>query len=786
MENSKSTLFVLLMILCGTLSAQDHLYNKVWIYGGNSGIDFSSGSPQPIAAKMKQLEGVASVTGPDGRLLFYTNGATIWNRNHEVMSNGTDLAPYWNGQELPTTRSTSQAAVIVPMPDSAKYYVFSLTQLPGPRLFYSIVDMDLNGCMGGVEPGRRAILFDGIDLSEKMTAVRGNNCNVWLLVHDINKPIFRSYEITNNGINSSPVLSTSAEVPGPADPGYKHDSYVNGVIKVSPDRTKIALASGIGQRIELHDFDAATGKVSGGKVLYEGTEKGYGVCFSPDNSKLYASIGNEICQYNIGLPDLAAIINSRVAISAAVPHSSESLGIDMQLAPDNKIYAGGTASHVTLFTINEPNMPGMGCKFERQLFRWQGDGASFGAPNSLPVLQAKDTVSSSQVVKVTGCFSGTATLTVTEGRDHIWEDNSTCRTRVVDKPGIYIAKYLGLACVYHIDTFIVPDIPVIKYPAACALSNNNVAWFETVAGDTTRWQYNWYNQANELLRTFTGRRGDTLKNIPTGNYSVQLTSITGCKKTMVFTITAPPSITGLPVKDSVCAGEEWVVAPQYSEPIRSWQWNFGDGTTASLMQPAKIFVAGGRSYTVKHSVVSAKGCVAEAFIDVYVHALPVIDAGPDLIVPAGESVMLQASGNSTAVTLRWIPASFLSSDVVLRPVATPPATLSYYLTATDKYTCTVIDSMKLDVLFQVRVPNIFTPNGDGINDVWVIPGLDKYEQAMVQIFNRWGQQVYQSKGYAQPWNGQQAGRPLPAGSYYYVIDLRNKEPVLRGGVTIIR
>ena len=785
MERIKIKLFVLLMVLCSTLSAQDYLYNKVWIYGRNSGIDFSSGSPQPIAANMEQLEGVASATGPDGRLLFYTNGATIWNRNHQVMPGGTDLAPYYNGQELPTTRSTSQAAVIVPMPDSAKYYIFCLTQAPGPKLFYSVVNMDLNGCNGGIEPGRKAVLLDEIDLSEKMTAIRGDNCNVWLVMHDLHKPIFRSYEITSKGINPVPVLSTSAYVPGPGEPGYEIDSYLYGVIKASPDRTKIALANGKRRRVELHNFDPATGKVYGGQVLYEGADRGYGACFSPDNTKLYTTIGSEISQYNLALPDFAAVVNSRTIISAAVPHPTEGLG-DMQIAPDNKIYAGGSPANVTLFTINEPNRLGMACAFERKGFQWIGGGTQLGAPNELPVLQAKDTIFSSQVVKVTGCFSGTATLTVASGRDHIWEDNSTCRTRVVDKPGVYVVKYLGLACVYHVDTFIVPDIPVIKYPVACARPNN-IAWFETVPGDTTRWQYNWLNQSSELIRTFTGRRGDTLKNIATGNYSVQLASITGCHKSMVFTITAPPYITGLPAKDSICVGEKLMAAPQYSEPVKSWYWNFDDGSLAIVAQPVKLLVMGGRSYTIKHSVVSDKGCVADtAIIDLYVRARPVIDAGPDLIVPAGEPISLKGNSDNPALTIRWTPGSFLSNDAVLQPIAIPPASTWYYLSAVDEHNCTALDSMKLDVLIRVKVPNIFTPNGDGINDTWVIPGLDKYEQAMVSIFNRWGQPVYQSVGYPRAWDGRRNGEPLPSGTYYYVIDLRNKEARLQGSLTIIR
>jgi gliding motility-associated-like protein len=84
------------------------------------------------------------------------------------------------------------------------------------------------------------------------------------------------------------------------------------------------------------------------------------------------------------------------------------------------------------------------------------------------------------------------------------------------------------------------------------------------------------------------------------------------------------------------------------------------------------------------------------------------------------------------------------------------------------------------------IPNTFTPNGDGINDTWDIKFLAFYTNCSVDIFTRWGQQVYSSIGYGIPWNGTYKGAALPVGTYYYVINLKNGQQPLSGFVAIIR
>jgi gliding motility-associated-like protein len=86
----------------------------------------------------------------------------------------------------------------------------------------------------------------------------------------------------------------------------------------------------------------------------------------------------------------------------------------------------------------------------------------------------------------------------------------------------------------------------------------------------------------------------------------------------------------------------------------------------------------------------------------------------------------------------------------------------------------------------IEPPNAFTPNGDGIHDVWEIAYLSDYMNVVVDVFNRYGQNVYHVQGYGSPWDGRMNGKDLPAGTYYYIINLGNGGAPLSGPVTIIR
>jgi len=117
----------------------------------------------------------------------------------------------------------------------------------------------------------------------------------------------------------------------------------------------------------------------------------------------------------------------------------------------------------------------------------------------------------------------------------------------------------------------------------------------------------------------------------------------------------------------------------------------------------------------------------------------------------------------------------------------------------DMVTCIVSSSTQCSVPFTslaivetilpplvITPPNTFTPNGDGINDVWLIAGLDTYPGCSVAVYNRYGLQIFLSKGYTRPWDGTDNGKELPTGTYYYVIDLDQHRPKVAGYVAVIK
>ncbi|HMN06229.1 MAG TPA: gliding motility-associated C-terminal domain-containing protein [Flavobacteriales bacterium] len=156
-------------------------------------------------------------------------------------------------------------------------------------------------------------------------------------------------------------------------------------------------------------------------------------------------------------------------------------------------------------------------------------------------------------------------------------------------------------------------------------------------------------------------------------------------------------------------------------------------------------------------------------------------AGPDVTIAEGASTQLQATGGTT---YEWNPTSGLSGNTVPDPVAQPGETTAYTVT-TEINGCTFTDTVIVEVKQLVNPVNTFTPNGDGINDVWEIPELRSFPQAEVSVYDRWGQRVYHSIGYKDPFDG--AG--LPTATYYWYIqvnDAKGKSDPYTGYVTIIR
>ena len=134
---------------------------------------------------------------------------------------------------------------------------------------------------------------------------------------------------------------------------------------------------------------------------------------------------------------------------------------------------------------------------------------------------------------------------------------------------------------------------------------------------------------------------------------------------------------------------------------------------------------------------------------------------------------------------------YLSDTTDANPKFTPETDgeFTFNLVVTDNNGCVNTDSVTIVVIPLVDIVNIFSPNGDGINDTWVIPFLEKYPDADLWIYNRWGELIYKViGGYDTPWDGTYNGKPVPVGSYYYVLELNHpdaEEPIT-GPISVIR
>jgi gliding motility-associated-like protein len=163
----------------------------------------------------------------------------------------------------------------------------------------------------------------------------------------------------------------------------------------------------------------------------------------------------------------------------------------------------------------------------------------------------------------------------------------------------------------------------------------------------------------------------------------------------------------------------------------------------------------------------------------------IADAGQDQTINANDVIQLQGTIGANS-TILWTPNYTLSNQHIRFPIANPSITTTYSIFVEDTITgCTATDYVIITVNNGLFFPNTFSPNGDGENDTWEILGIETYPDCLLNIYNRWGQHVFQSTGYnkEKAWNG----GSLNEGVYFYEMQLRDPEKqILKGSITLIR
>ncbi len=403
----KSKLCLLLFLFTLVSSAQGEANN--WYFGQNAGLQFlSDGSVLPLSdGLLNTEEGCSAISDANGNLLFYTDGRTVWDRNHTIMPNGD----YFAGTGLFGDPSSTQSGIIVPRPNhSNQYYIFTVDEPhhenaqvypnsfsgnyiePGSGnvpnsddgknngLNYSMVDMSVfgnNGSIGDIiNRNIHLITYDTnsngeqikYKCSEKITAVKNETDNsYWVITHFVNT--FYAFKVTQNGVASVPVTSVIGS--NQQLTGYRRNAI--GYLKVSPNGQKIAIAHQqngiqIGQSsfgsgsIELFDFNVNTGVVSNFLPILPNVQ-GYGVEFSPNSERLYAT-------YRIGTSPTMEL--AQFDLTQSDPENTKQIIYDgvnylfaLQLAPNNKIYCA-TGYQNSLGVISNPDNLGIACNYDQE------------------------------------------------------------------------------------------------------------------------------------------------------------------------------------------------------------------------------------------------------------------------------------------------------------------------------------------------------------------------------------------------------------------------------------
>lgn len=192
------------------------------------------------------------------------------------------------------------------------------------------------------------------------------------------------------------------------------------------------------------------------------------------------------------------------------------------------------------------------------------------------------------------------------------------------------------------------------------------------------------------------------------------------------------------------------------------------------------------TFDITYTFIANNGCSASKTQTISVFPIPIVTKGPDVVILFGGQASLNMQASGVGLTYKWYPSIGLSSDTQLNPIAFPKETTAYILEVTSSDGCMVSEQVNVIVTGLPKIPDTFTPNNDAVNDTWNIKYLETYVNAKVTIFNRFGNLVFNSNGYFIPWDGKLAGKDVPVGVYYYVIDPRNGNDKFTGSVTVIR
>lgn len=291
------------------------------------------------------------------------------------------------------------------------------------------------------------------------------------------------------------------------------------------------------------------------------------------------------------------------------------------------------------------------------------------------------------------------------------------------------------------------------------------------------------------------------ENAPLGNISGDVTLIsTGADEDEVAVsaiITAPPvsSVMVTASANDVCAGVpvSFTASPTNGGLAPAYQWLVNGQLDAGGNNPVFTSNAlhdGDSVDCVMTASLSCSSPVFSAAIYMTINPLPTVSFDPDTVfIKSNIGVQLSPLITGNIAQYQWSPAEGLSNTFIESPVANPDSSMIYQISVNSDSGCSASDKITVIPIRSLVMPNSFTPNGDGHNDVFRIPPEDQFVLQDFAVFNRWGERIFATRNISEGWNGIYKGSPADPGTYVYIITgktFSGKPVLLKGAVVLIR
>ncbi len=688
---------ILLVFLSVTLALPAQKQGNIWYFGSKAGIDFSTGFPVPLTdGAIATDEGCATICDKKGKLLFYTDGISVWNRNHTVMPNGTGLLGH---------SSSTQSGVIVPKPGNQNiYYVFTVSDKTEANGFrYSIVDMSADGGNGDVTV-KNILLFD--NCTEKITAVRHvDNVGIWVIGHEWESNKFLSYLITRDGINS--VENSTPGYPVTSSQGSVHTgNFFNhiGYMKSSPDGAWIACAVYEDGYFELFKYDNTTGAVSYYLTFHSPIAGAYGVEFSPDCNMLYLSAminPSAIYQFDLTQPTPEAVLKSQYEV---VISFDDFACAALQIAPDGKIYVA-RYSKGYVGAIRDPNVKGSGCNYTDNMVYLSGRMCKMGLPTFIqsifnfriklvsnsPICEGEDlSLKSLYVYDAEYHWTGPDGFTSTD-------TSFTVASASVRNSGTYALtiKFPDFELYDTIDVVVNPVPRANAGPGLTMCLGDSAVFGSSVTGGSGSYDITW--SPSEGLSD-PKIAAPVVSPLQSTRYYLTVDDKNGCSAwDSVDVIVNIPPLVYAGADRSICRGDATVLGDSIvtGKKIETVIWQSSDGSFEGNDFKTVLTPEAGTDYFV--TVTDEAGCSTSDTVHVIVNPVPAVKLGENILICSDTTVPIgnNATLGTPPFSYQWYPSGGLSDNKAQFTLANPDSTTTYVLTVTDVNNCTAADSVTI-------------------------------------------------------------------------------------------